>query len=132
MSKDNVNTLTTGKVAKLLGVSSQTIINWADDEKLESHRIGKGPRRILISSIKKLVDENEIDPNNIDKTIAKEIGFDIGGNSSRLGVEVAIGILESEVDARGIKGSDTIGDDNIMGADVLTSIEVLKRTLLKN
>lgn len=128
-----INTISTGDVAKLLGTSAQTIINWSTSGRLEYQRIGTGPRRILVSSVLSLLESEHIDPVTLNQDILKRISSQmaITATHSSLGVEIAIGVLEAEVTARGIKACDDLGIEKIKGADVLTSIEILKRTLIK-
>lgn len=53
--------LSTGEVAKLLDVSTQTVINWVNQEKLVAGRIGNGPRKIKAESVKKFIEDSKID-----------------------------------------------------------------------
>jgi excisionase family DNA binding protein len=62
-------TISTGKVAKLLNVSSQSVINWANNGTLEFHRIGKGPRKILITSLLVFIESNQLSPDMFDPVI---------------------------------------------------------------
>jgi excisionase family DNA binding protein/PAS domain S-box-containing protein len=48
--------LTTGETAKLLGVTSQTIINWMESGRLPFVRVGKGRRKILPRQIRAFVE----------------------------------------------------------------------------
>jgi hypothetical protein len=76
-------TISTGKVAKLLNVTSQSVINWANNGTLDFHRIGKGPRKILIKSLLKFIDDNKLDSDMFDGDIWDTIRPDSNHEISR-------------------------------------------------
>lgn len=51
---------TTGEASRILGVTAQTVINWIDSGKLPAVRVGRGRRRIAVSSLGLFVRENAI------------------------------------------------------------------------
>ncbi len=52
--------LTTGDAAKLLNVTSQTIINWMESGKLPFVRVGRGRRKILPRQIRAFVETEKL------------------------------------------------------------------------
>lgn len=58
--------LTTGDTAKLLGVTSQTIINWMESGRLPFVRVGKGRRKILPRQIRAFVEAQGIPVSSLD------------------------------------------------------------------
>lgn len=52
--------LTTGEAAQLLGVTSQTVINWIASGKLSAVRVGRGRRRVSEASLRLLIEQNGI------------------------------------------------------------------------
>lgn len=51
---------TTGEASRILGVTAQTVINWIESGKLPAVRVGRGRRRIAVSSLGLFVRENAI------------------------------------------------------------------------
>jgi len=58
--------LTTGETSKLLGVTSQTIINWMESGKLPFVRVGKGRRKILERQIRGFVEAQSLPVTGLD------------------------------------------------------------------
>jgi excisionase family DNA binding protein/PAS domain S-box-containing protein len=58
--------LTTGDTARLLGVTSQTIINWMESGKLPFVRVGRGRRKILPRQIRAFVEAQGIPVASLD------------------------------------------------------------------
>lgn len=58
--------LTTGDTAKLLGVTSQTIINWMESGQLPFVRVGKGRRKILPRQIRAFVESQGLPVSSLD------------------------------------------------------------------
>lgn len=58
--------LTTGESARLLGVTSQTVINWMEAGKLAFVRVGKGRRKVRSSDLKQLIEANGIPSQQLD------------------------------------------------------------------
>jgi excisionase family DNA binding protein len=73
LSKAGVKMLTTGEIAKLLHVSSQTVINWLDDGRIPFERIGRGPRRVSEINILRYIEEQGISPEVLNQTIYNKI-----------------------------------------------------------
>jgi PAS domain S-box-containing protein/excisionase family DNA binding protein len=61
--------LTTGDTAKLLGVTSQTIINWMESGRLPFVRVGKGRRKILPRQIRAFVETQGIPVSGLDSAL---------------------------------------------------------------
>ena len=61
--------LTTGDTAKLLGVTSQTIINWMESGRLPFVRVGKGRRKILPRQIRAFVEAQGIPVSGLDSVL---------------------------------------------------------------
>jgi PAS domain S-box-containing protein/excisionase family DNA binding protein len=61
--------LTTGDTAKLLGVTSQTIINWMESGRLPFVRVGKGRRKILPRQIRAFVESQGIPVSGLDSAL---------------------------------------------------------------
>lgn len=51
---------TTGEASRILGVTAQTVINWIESGKLPAVRVGRGRRRIAVTSLASFVRENAI------------------------------------------------------------------------
>jgi PAS domain S-box-containing protein/excisionase family DNA binding protein len=62
----SMNMLTTGDTAKLLGVTSQTIINWMESGRLPFVRVGKGRRKILPRQIRAFVEAQGMPVSSLD------------------------------------------------------------------
>lgn len=58
--------LTTGETARLLGVTSQTIINWMESGRLPFVRVGKGRRKILPRQIRAFVEAQGVPVSSLD------------------------------------------------------------------
>lgn len=58
--------LTTGETAKLLGVTSQTIINWMESGKMPFVRVGRGRRKILLGQIRAFVESQGLPVSGLD------------------------------------------------------------------
>jgi len=52
--------LTTGQAARLLGVTSQTVINWMESGRLPFVRVGLGRRKVRPEDVQALIDRNGI------------------------------------------------------------------------
>ena len=65
--------LTTGEVAKLLHISSQTVINWLDQRKLPFERIAKGPRRISETAVLNFIYDNGISEDSLNQEVYQKI-----------------------------------------------------------
>jgi excisionase family DNA binding protein/PAS domain S-box-containing protein len=61
--------LTTGETAKLLGVTSQTIINWMESGRLPFVRVGKGRRKILPRQIRAFVETQKVPVSSLDPAL---------------------------------------------------------------
>ncbi|HSQ42235.1 MAG TPA: helix-turn-helix domain-containing protein [Fibrobacteraceae bacterium] len=64
--------LTTGDLAKLFHVSSQTVINWLDQGRIPFERIGSGPRRIRESDVLGYLKQMQISPDTLDPSMYQE------------------------------------------------------------
>ena len=65
--------LTTGDLAKLFHVSSQTVINWLDQGRVPFERIGSGPRRIREVDALRYLRQMQISPETLDSGMYQEI-----------------------------------------------------------
>jgi PAS domain S-box-containing protein/excisionase family DNA binding protein len=61
--------LTTGDTARLLGVTSQTIINWMESGRLPFVRVGKGRRKILPRQIRAFVESQGMPVSSLDSEL---------------------------------------------------------------
>jgi PAS domain S-box-containing protein/excisionase family DNA binding protein len=52
--------LTTGETARLLGVTSQTVVNWIEAGRIPAVRVGRGRRRIACACLRQFAQENGI------------------------------------------------------------------------
>jgi excisionase family DNA binding protein len=65
--------LTTGDLAKLFHVSSQTVINWLDQGRVPFERIGSGPRRIREVDALRYLKQMQISPDTLDPNMYQDI-----------------------------------------------------------
>ena len=65
--------LTTGDLAKLFHVSSQTVINWLDQGRVPFERIGTGPRRIREVDALRYLRQMQISPETLEQSMYQEI-----------------------------------------------------------
>lgn len=65
--------LTTGDLAKLFHVSSQTVINWLDQGRVPFERIGSGPRRIREVDALRYLRQMQISPDTLEQGMYQEI-----------------------------------------------------------
>lgn len=65
--------LTTGETAKLLGVTSQTIINWMESGKLPFVRVGRGRRRILPRQIRAFVESQGVPVSSLEPGLWRRV-----------------------------------------------------------
>lgn len=65
--------LTTGDLAKLFHVSSQTVINWLDQGRVPFERIGSGPRRIREVDALRYLKQMQISPETLEQGMYQEI-----------------------------------------------------------
>lgn len=66
--------LTSGDLAKLFEVSSQTIINWLESGRMSYQRIGNGPRKIKEQDVMNFIEKGNPDGSPISKdTLNQEI-----------------------------------------------------------
>jgi len=65
--------LTTGDLAKLFHVSSQTVINWLDQGRVPFERIGSGPRRIREVDALRYLKQMKITPETLDPGMYQDI-----------------------------------------------------------
>jgi len=65
--------LTTGDLAKLFQVSSQTVINWLDQGRLPFERIGSGPRRIREVDALRYLRQTQVSPETLEASMYQEI-----------------------------------------------------------
>ena len=75
--------LTTGETAKLLRVTSQTIINWMESGKLPFVRVGRGRRKILPTQIRAFVEAQGLPVSGLDP----ELWARISGADSELSAD---------------------------------------------
>ena len=59
--------MTTGDIAILLSVSSQTVINWMESGQIKFTRINKGVRRAQIQEVYKFILDNGVHEDDLDK-----------------------------------------------------------------
>lgn len=64
---------TTGQVAKLFNVSAQTVINWLMQNRMQFDRIGKGPRIIQASELRRYVHEINISEQALDPDMLERL-----------------------------------------------------------
>jgi excisionase family DNA binding protein len=65
--------LTTGDLATLFHVSSQTVINWLDQGRVPFERIGAGPRRIREVDALRYLKQTQISPDTLEPSMYQEI-----------------------------------------------------------
>lgn len=65
--------LTTGDIANLFQVSSQTVINWIETGKMKYDRIGKGPRKVSQDEVLKFIKEENYSIDSLDKYLYENL-----------------------------------------------------------
>jgi excisionase family DNA binding protein/PAS domain S-box-containing protein len=65
--------LTTGDAARLLGVTSQTVINWMEAGKLPFVRVGKGRRKVRPADMQRLIEVSGIPAHQLDPKLWGEV-----------------------------------------------------------
>ncbi len=85
--------LTTGDLAKLLHVSSQTVINWLDQGRIPFERISSGPRRVREVEALRYIKESRLSPESLEQSIYQEILAVVSRTSDSLGEGHAVAVV---------------------------------------
>ncbi len=78
--------LTTGEIAKLFQITSQTVINWLEEGRMPFDRVGPGPRRVTEMALLHYIQQTKISPDSLDPELYAKILKAVGMNRDSAGV----------------------------------------------
>ncbi len=110
--------LTSGELAKLFDVSSQTIINWLDQGRMPYQRIGNGPRKIKEQDVLNFIEKGNPD--------GSPISMDTLNQDILKLVLKAVGTAPSQEGQPSLKPNDL---EKMTSSDLLSMVSTANRIL---
>ena len=87
--------LTTGEIAKLFQITSQTVINWLEEGRMPFDRVGRGPRRVTEVALLNYIQQTGLSPDVFNPELYAKLLKAAGVSRETAGIP-AVAVLDKE------------------------------------